>query len=653
MASYNRTRYVEELLEKTESLPPSFSVHLHLEYWTLNNGSKFLYNNQIASLLDDVRAHRIPVDFLDLFEAAKVPFYDGCMIVELLDYRLHRDKEPTPDKPERTRAVLHPNSETMWADICSLNQRYGGKWSDKETLEIEARLVLATSPPLCLDPDPHLTRIANHVLRASTPTVPVSLKRKASAMNLEEDETDKARRAKIMQFMNPRQNRPYNPSYQILDIIQNARQKAAGGQPIQVNGHFVSNAAPSPSKPPTPSINVSQSPVEDDKKVNVKKAETPQTQFATTAFTRANRSQTPIPPQNTHTFISQNPANPSPAPSSHSPMQPQVYPNVQAATEAAKRTPTPAQIKQYSQSPRPPQSRTPAPLQQPPPPTSLPQSIPQPQNAFQPQVPNPHFLNPPPARHGMPKVAPSINTGKMTPQQQQANYAHHLLYAQQQQQAQHLQQRLKNGRATPQVAAGAGQSTPSPARSSPMVTNKPLAARSPMPPTTQLPAQQQHIQPQPQHQQQPQQQGIAQHPPQHPQHAFTPQYNPSQLRPLVHGNPQLPAHMTAATLQQVHQQQQTHATAPVTGASDGQQQQQPQQQQTQAQIQQQMQLYQMYGYPAMNYGQIHAHAQRMYWQQQQQQQGMGRGVPITGVQQPGMPAQQVVGKAGGAGMQGR
>ena len=48
MAGYNRTRYVEQLLEKTESLSPSFTVHLHPEYWVLNNGSKFLYHNQIA-----------------------------------------------------------------------------------------------------------------------------------------------------------------------------------------------------------------------------------------------------------------------------------------------------------------------------------------------------------------------------------------------------------------------------------------------------------------------------------------------------------------------------------------------------------------------------------------------------------------------------
>ncbi|TFK39499.1 Spt20 family-domain-containing protein [Crucibulum laeve] len=213
MAGYNRTRYVEELLEKTESQPPSFTVHLHPEHWILNNGSKFLYHNQIASLLDDIRAHRIPVDFLDLFDASHTPFYDGCMIVELLDYRPQRNKEPTPEKPQKTRVILHPNSESLYADICSLNQRFMCKWTDNDALEVESKLLLATAPPLCLDPDPHLTRIANHVLRVSTPTIPMSLKRKAAALEPEEDESGKARRAKIMSFMTRPPARAHTPRY--------------------------------------------------------------------------------------------------------------------------------------------------------------------------------------------------------------------------------------------------------------------------------------------------------------------------------------------------------------------------------------------------------------------------------------------------------
>ncbi|KAF8911231.1 Spt20 family-domain-containing protein [Mucidula mucida] len=208
MTWYNQTRQVEELLAKNESHPPSFSVHLHPEHWTLNHGPKFLYNNHVASLLDDIRNHQIPVDFLDTFESARVPFYEGCMIVEILDYRPGKPTDAPLEAPERSCTVLHPTSESLWADICALNVKQGSKWTDMDALEVEAKILLATTPPLCLDPDPNLTRMVNHVVKVSAPTVPTSLKRKASAVVQEEDETGKARRAKIMQFMASRSSRP-------------------------------------------------------------------------------------------------------------------------------------------------------------------------------------------------------------------------------------------------------------------------------------------------------------------------------------------------------------------------------------------------------------------------------------------------------------
>lgn len=68
---------------------------------------------------------------------------------------------------------------------------------------------MSTAPPLCLDPDPHLTRAVNNILRVSVPTAPPSLKRKASAMDPEETALEKVRRAKIMQFMKPTTARPH------------------------------------------------------------------------------------------------------------------------------------------------------------------------------------------------------------------------------------------------------------------------------------------------------------------------------------------------------------------------------------------------------------------------------------------------------------
>ena len=137
---------------------------------------------------------------------------------------------------------------------------------------------MATAPPLCLEPDPHLTRITNNILRASAPVTPSSLKRKAVAMDLEDDEGEKARRAKIMQYMNPRINRStvsrrvwrvlllwsnsevYHFSYRILEVLERSKQQkqaAAAQQPAAA-------PAPTAAPPPQPSsypIAVRQTPV--------------------------------------------------------------------------------------------------------------------------------------------------------------------------------------------------------------------------------------------------------------------------------------------------------------------------------------------------------------------------------------------------------
>lgn len=66
----------------------------------------------------------------------------GCMIVELLDYRPPKAKDPVLVDPERSRVVLAPNGETLWADICLLNQKSGYTWTDQDALEVEARILV-------------------------------------------------------------------------------------------------------------------------------------------------------------------------------------------------------------------------------------------------------------------------------------------------------------------------------------------------------------------------------------------------------------------------------------------------------------------------------------------------------------------------------
>ena len=95
--------------------------------------------------------------------------------------------------------------------------RPGSWYVDHHTRGRLSNLVqMSTAPPLCLDPDPHLTRAVNNILRVSVPTAPPSLKRKASAMDPEETAFEKVRRAKIMQFMRPTTARPHKSVYPFL-----------------------------------------------------------------------------------------------------------------------------------------------------------------------------------------------------------------------------------------------------------------------------------------------------------------------------------------------------------------------------------------------------------------------------------------------------
>lgn len=64
------------------------------------------------------------------------------MLVELLDYRPKRAKDPPLEKPEKSRVTLHPNDETLWADLCLMNQRTGSKLTDPQVLEVEAQILV-------------------------------------------------------------------------------------------------------------------------------------------------------------------------------------------------------------------------------------------------------------------------------------------------------------------------------------------------------------------------------------------------------------------------------------------------------------------------------------------------------------------------------
>ncbi|WFD26739.1 Transcription factor spt20 [Malassezia nana] len=205
---YNYERTTRQILKRHRKDPASFSLHIHAQFLRFEK-QEFLHYlcNQI-----------IPVDLMDVFQQAGVPFFEGCLIVEVHDHRKrmtsteaslsqyksdvrhtrpsdesmyylreggrygfhytrygghsHTSNEDTalgPDGVEVYRIVLRPSDESLWNDLRMMDARAGGLWSDEDALEIEAQIVNLTAPPLCLTPDTHVTRIANLMLSSTVP----------------------------------------------------------------------------------------------------------------------------------------------------------------------------------------------------------------------------------------------------------------------------------------------------------------------------------------------------------------------------------------------------------------------------------------------------------------------------------------------------
>ncbi|CBQ68608.1 conserved hypothetical protein [Sporisorium reilianum SRZ2] len=249
-------------------------LHNHHFRFERQNGM-FLFDSPVKAFLGYIRDQKVPADLIDVLTESGVQFFEGCLLVDVHDHRSHaaasasilgprelhglsaagsvaragRDGAPgiqaegglasslfylqeggrygarkllgaTGSTDPRTgglggveiyRIVLHPTSETLWADIKMLDDMAGAMWSDQEALEVEAKILALTAPPLCLTPDPQATRIANLML--SSTALPSAYnpshdspyrsakKRGANSIEMEKEEANRQRRDKIMRLM--------------------------------------------------------------------------------------------------------------------------------------------------------------------------------------------------------------------------------------------------------------------------------------------------------------------------------------------------------------------------------------------------------------------------------------------------------------------
>lgn len=64
------------------------------------------------------------------------------MIVEIEEFKQSNSKDNKLPEKTVARVLLRPNSETLFADLCLLNQKAGNNWTDKDALEVEAKILV-------------------------------------------------------------------------------------------------------------------------------------------------------------------------------------------------------------------------------------------------------------------------------------------------------------------------------------------------------------------------------------------------------------------------------------------------------------------------------------------------------------------------------
>lgn len=113
---------------------------------TIHETPSWLYDN--AHLLDALDAEELPpllIDFCN--ENCPHLFYNGSIIAQIRDYR----QSYPLDICDIHYVLLKPTSASLWDEVTGV---VDATWSIKDRVALESQLVLATAPPICLDPSP-------------------------------------------------------------------------------------------------------------------------------------------------------------------------------------------------------------------------------------------------------------------------------------------------------------------------------------------------------------------------------------------------------------------------------------------------------------------------------------------------------------------
>ncbi|KAG0325679.1 Transcription factor spt20 [Podila horticola] len=219
----------QDLLTKYKNSKASFTIHFYETH--------FKFENQI--FLKCVQERRLPSGLLDVIKSADCPYYEGRLIVEIVDHRnkakpaTHTPTAETPtvakmeiDTHTTKRVVLSPTQETLWADLSLLHEESGEAWSAQTMLEVESKVLIATEEPLCLDPSPMVTVLSNQIhYHQTSAALRTRKKRKWNSLEREQEAVRKLEEDKLMSMMDEKSMVDFQPSFGRLAFLKEWRHK--------------------------------------------------------------------------------------------------------------------------------------------------------------------------------------------------------------------------------------------------------------------------------------------------------------------------------------------------------------------------------------------------------------------------------------------
>ncbi|KAL6864513.1 Spt20 family domain-containing protein [Trichoderma novae-zelandiae] len=98
------------VLKRHSGRPPSLIVHMHPTHFRFDGqDGMFQYKSPMKIFLEHVKSRTIPHDLLPYFVQGKVPFYDGCLIVQIHDHKSVVQTKGTK-RPSSASSAVVPSS---------------------------------------------------------------------------------------------------------------------------------------------------------------------------------------------------------------------------------------------------------------------------------------------------------------------------------------------------------------------------------------------------------------------------------------------------------------------------------------------------------------------------------------------------------------